>query len=89
MEDQIRRESQGVGGDAPQGLGAALIYSEAPEAKHNKKTARPRQHLPLRARHNMFCLQRLLISCLYKYVLHIKLRHMQNSVTQSTACRST
>ena len=41
MEDRIRRENRirseslGVGGDALQGLGAAQIYSEAPEVKHN------------------------------------------------------
>ena len=36
MEDLIRRESLGVGGDAPQGLGATQNYSEVPEVKHNK-----------------------------------------------------
>ena len=37
MEGLIRRESLGVGGDAPQGLGATQSYSEVPEVKHNKK----------------------------------------------------
>ena len=36
MEGLIRRESLGVGGDAPQGLGATQSYSEVPEVKHNK-----------------------------------------------------
>ena len=36
MEGLIRTESLGVGGDAPQGLGATKSYSEVPEVKHNK-----------------------------------------------------
>ena len=36
MEGLIRRESLGVGGDAPQGLRATQSYSEEPEVKHNK-----------------------------------------------------
>ena len=36
MEGLIRRESLGVGRDAPQGLGATQSYSEVPEVKHNK-----------------------------------------------------
>ena len=36
MEGLIQRESLGVGGDAPQGLGATQSYSEVPEVKHNK-----------------------------------------------------
>ena len=36
MEGLIRRESLGVGGDAPQGLGSTQSYSEVPEVKHNK-----------------------------------------------------
>ena len=36
MESLIRRESLGVGGDAPQGFGATQSYSEVPEVKHNK-----------------------------------------------------
>ena len=36
MEGLIRRESLGVGGDTPQGLGATQSYSEVPEVKHNK-----------------------------------------------------
>ena len=36
MEGLIRRESLGVGGDTPQGLGATKSYSEVPEVKHNK-----------------------------------------------------
>ena len=36
MEGLIRRESLGVGGDAPQDLGATQSYSEVPEVKYNK-----------------------------------------------------
>ena len=66
MEGLIRRESQGVGGDAPQGLGATQSYSEVPEVNlSTTKTAPPRQHLPLRGRHNLLFLQLLLICYLY------------------------
>ena len=36
MEGLIRRESLGVGGDAPQGLWATQSYSDVSEVKHNK-----------------------------------------------------
>ena len=36
MEGLIRKESLGVGGEAPQGLRATQSYSEVLEVKHNK-----------------------------------------------------
>ena len=62
MEGLIRRESLGVGGDAPQGLGATQSYSEVPEVKHNKNcTSKTTSFGP-----SQYTLpQLLLISCLY------------------------
>ena len=63
MEGLIRRESLGVGGDAPQGLGATQSYSEVPEMKHNKNctskttssSSRPVQYtLPATLAHFLF-----------------------------------
>ena len=39
VEGLIRRESLGVGGDAPQGLGATQSFSEVPEVKYTKNCA--------------------------------------------------
>ena len=88
MEGLIRRESLGVGGDAPQGLGATQSYSEVPEVKHNKnctsKTTSscsgPAQYaLPVTLGHFLFI-----------FMFYIQnLRYMQHSITQSTACGST
>ena len=64
MEGLIRRESLGVGGDAPQGLGATQSYSEVHEVKHNKNCA-SKTTSSSSGRHNILFLQLLLISCLY------------------------
>ena len=88
MEGLIRRESLGVGGDAPQGLGATQSYSEVPEVKHNKNctskttssSSGPAQYtLPATLAHFLFI-----------FMFYIQMwQHMQHSVTQSTACGST
>ena len=69
MEGLIRRESLGVGGDAPQGFGATQSYSEVPEVKHNKNctsktissSSGPAQYVLV-----IFCLY-ICIFCLYIY----------------------
>ena len=71
MDGLIRRKSPGVGGDAPQGLGAVQSNSELPEVKHNKNctskttsfSSGPAQYaLPATLAH----------FCSYIYVLHTK-----------------
>ena len=73
MEDLIRWESLGVGGDAPQGLGATQSSFEMPEVKHNKtctsktisSSSGPAQYaLPATLGHFLF---------IYNYVLHTNL----------------
>ena len=60
MEGLFRRESPGVGGDAPQGLGVPQSYSDVTEVKHNKNcTSKPTSSL--RARHNILFLPLLII----------------------------
>ena len=79
MEVLIRRESLGVGGDAPQDLGATQSYSDVPEVKHNKNcnskttssSSGPAQYaLPVTIGHFLFM-----------YMFYIQI--------QSTACGST
>ena len=88
MEGLIRRESLGVGGDAPQGLGATQSYSEVPEVKHNKNcTSKTTSSSSGPAQ---YALLATLGHFLFIYMFYIQIRrHMQHSITQSTACGST
>ena len=84
MEGLIRRESPGVGEDAPQSLDAAQSYSEVPEVKHNKNcTSKTKSSFSGPAQH---ALPATLAPFLFIYMFYIQnLRNMQHSITQRTA----